>query len=292
MYRSLSIIMVAVFVALPGCARNDNSGGTGARASTFDHVQSTGVLRVGYFVYEPCTMIEPKSGKVYGLFVDMIEQIAKELKWKVEYKQVDLKNFAAGLQNGEFDLSIGATFSSPGRATGVAFTRPVFYLGYSGVAPADQASRYKSWEDLDRPGMRVAVKQGSAIGDYVTRHFTTATIVALEEPALSAPLAAVPAQADVGLMNQITVYSYLRDNPKKQVREILADRPLEFTGICWAVRPDDPRWLEFINTCLKYLEDTGRTQEWEKKYGIPYLYHERRTMKYATEEKSGEVQLW
>ena len=292
MNRAVSVILVIFFVVLSGCRGNDRPGGASTGESTFDQVQSKGVLRVGYFVYEPCAMIEPKSGKVYGVFVDMIEQIAKELRWKVEYKQVDLKNFAAGLQSGEFDLSIGATFSSPGRATGVAFTRPVFYLGYSGVAPADQASRYKSWEDLDRPGLRVAVKQGSAIGDYVARHFTKATIVALEEPALSAPLAAVPAQADVGLMNQITVYSYLRDNPNKGVREILADRPLEFTGICWAVRPDDPRWLEFVNTCLKYLEDTGRTQESERKYGIPYLYHERRVMKYATGKESGEVQLW
>src|SRR3972149_6495242 len=87
------------------------------------------------------------------------------------------------------------------------------------------------------------VKQGSAIGDYVRRNFTKATIVALEEPALSAPLAAVPGQADVGLMNQVTVYTYLRDNPKANVKEILVSQPVEFTGVSWAVRQGDPKWL-------------------------------------------------
>src|SRR5579862_7911796 len=267
--NALLMFLVVAFMTTLGCGGCSRSGAT-SEPSVFDQVQSRGVLRVGYFVYEPCNMIKPESGQPYGLFVDMIEYLASEVKWKIEYKQVDLKNFAAGLQSGDFDLSIGATFSSPGRATGVAFTRPIFYLGYTGIAPVEQADRYKTWNDLDQQGVRVAVKQGSAIGDYVRRHFTKATIVALEEPALSSPLAAVPGQADVGLMNQITVFSYLRDNPKQQVTEILADQPLEFTGICWAVRPGDAKWLEFINTCLKHLEDTGRIQEWEKKYDVPY----------------------
>jgi polar amino acid transport system substrate-binding protein len=257
--------------------------------SVLDKVQSTGVLRVGYFLFEPAVMHD-KDGKPYGFFVDMVEQIAKELKWKVEYKQVDLKNFAASLQAGDFDLSLGATFASPNRASGVAFANSIFYLGYTGVTTPDKVGKFKTWADLDQPGIKVAVKQGSAIGDYVRRNFTKATIVALEESSLSAPLAAVPGQADVGLMNQITVYTYLRDNPKSSLKEILADQPVEFTGVSWAVRQGDPKWLEFVNTSVKYLEDTGRTQEWEKKYKIPYLYHEKRNFKFDSGERKGSIE--
>lgn len=96
--------------------------------SILDKVQSSGVLRVGYFLFEPAAMRANSGDKPHGLFVDMIEQLARDMKWKIEYKQVDLKNFAAALQAGDFDLSIGATFSSPSRAGGVAFTQPIYYL--------------------------------------------------------------------------------------------------------------------------------------------------------------------
>lgn len=280
----LALLLVA------GCSQKSQQAPSGVeRQSTFDKVQKTGVLRAGYFLMEPMIMRD-KDGNLHGVFVDIVEQMAKDLHWKVEYKQVDLKNFAASLEAGEFDLSIGPTFSSPSRASGVSFTQPIFYLGYTGVTSADKVDRFKAWADIDQPGVRVAVKQGSAIGDYVTRVFTKAQIISLEQPALSAPLAAVPAQADVGLMNQVTVFTFLRDNPQAGLKEILADDPVEFTGVCWAVRPGDARWLEFVNTTLKHYEDTRRIAGWEKQYKIPYLYHEKRSFQFdiGTDKKTIE----
>lgn len=288
LFKLATVLLVISLLVLAGCGKESGTSSVQGQ-STLDRVQSTGVIRVGYFLFEPTTMHD-KDGKPYGLFVDMIEQIAKDLRWKVEYKQVDLKNFAAALQTGDFDLSIGATFSSPSRASGVAFTQPIFYLGYTGVTTPDKVSKFKTWADLDQPGVRVAVKQGSAIGDYVRRNFTKATIIALEEPALSAPLAAVPGQADVGLMNQLTVYAYMRDNPKTNVNEILANQPVEFTGVNWAVRQGDPKWLEFINTCITHYEDTGRIREWEKKYKVPYLYHPKRQFLFDSGERKGTIE--
>ncbi len=284
----LILVLGISFSLLAGCGR-DVGQAVQQEKSVLDKVQSAGVLRVGYFLFEPTIMHDQNTGKPYGLFVDMIEQVAKDLRWKVEYKQVDLKNFAAALQTGDFDLSIGATFSSPNRASGVAFTRPIFYLGYTGVTTPDKVDQFKTWVDVDQKGVRVAVKQGSAIGDYVRRNFKDATIIALEEPGLSAPLAAVPGQADVGLMNQITVFSYMRDNPNANIKEILIDDPQEFTSVSWAVRQGDPKWLEFVNTAIKHFEDTGRMREWERKYKIPYLYHERRQFQFDSGEQQGII---
>ncbi len=280
-----TVLMVTVLLALgfAGCSSRDQQGAVAPakQETTMDRVQRTGILRVGFFLMEPMIMRD-KEDNPYGLFVDIAEQLAADLRWKIEYKQVDLKNFGAALQAGDFDLSIGPTFSSPSRASGVSFTRPIFYLGYTGITTADKTEKFKTWAHVDQPGVRVAVKQGSAIGDYVTRVFKKAQIISLEQPALSAPLAAVPGQADIGLMNQVTVFTFLRDNQQANLKEILADAPVEFTGVCWATRPDDPRWLEFINTALKHYEDTGRIVEWEKKYKIPFLYHEKRTLQFDT----------
>lgn len=275
-----ALMLVGFLAVLAGHAR--------AQADTLEKVQLKGVLNACYFLFEPTIMSEA-SGKPYGLFVDIVEQIAKDLRWKVEYTRVDLKDFQAALSSGRCDLSIGATFSSPNRAGGVAFTEPIFYMGYTGVAMSAKAGQFKKWSDVDQPGVRVAVKQGSAIGDYVARNFKRAKVIALETGPLSESLAAVPGQADVGLMNQITVYTYLRDNAGRGLKEILAKDPVEFTGICWAVRHGDSTWLGFINSSLKHLEDTGRIREWEAKYHIPYMYHSKRMFRYDSGTATGEI---
>lgn len=275
--RAVLAFLLAVTSSIPALAAGN----------TLDKVQASGVLNACYFLFEP-TIMTDASGKPHGLFVDMVEQVAKDMRWKVEYTKVDLKDFQAALNSGRCDLSIGATFSSTNRAGGVAFTEPIFYMGYTGVSTADKAGRFKTWSDVDQPGVRVAVKQGSAIGDYVARNFKRAKIISLEGP-LSAALAAVPGQADVGLMNQITVFTYLRDNPKGGLKEILAKDPVEFTGICWAVRQGDPTWLGFVNTSIQHFADTGRMREWEAKYDIPYMYRPKRLFRYDTGRSSGEI---
>lgn len=290
MIRKLVVVTaVVVAVATVGCSRE--RAPVTAQASVLDRVQASGTLKVGYFLFEP-TMMQGDDGKPKGVFADLIESIAEQMRWKVEYQQVDLKNFAAALQAGTFDLSIGATFSSPTRAGGVAFTQPLFYLGYTGLTRPENANRFKTWADVDHAGVRVVVKQGSAIGDYAVRNFKNATVVSLEEAALSAPLAAVSAgRGDIGLMNQITVFTYLRDNPQSGLVEVLRDQPVEFTGICWAVRQGDPTWLEFVNTAIKHFQDTQRFDEWEAKYQIPYMYREKRRFEFNSGGKRGVLDM-
>jgi polar amino acid transport system substrate-binding protein len=296
-----AILFLVTFALMSACGRPNSTSGTSqpsaserVQPGTFERVQKSGTLRVGYFVFEPTIMLDPGAEKPRGLFVDLIEDIAHEMRWQVQYVRVDLKNFAAGLQSKDYDLSIGATFSSPSRAGGVSFTEPLFYMGYTGVSTADAAPRFRSWGDIDQPGVRVAVKQGSAIADYVRIHFKKATIISLEAPTLNAPLAAVPGQADVGLMNQITVFTYLRDNPAaagghSRLVEILADQPKEFTGICWAVRAEDLRWLAFVNAALKHELDTGRFDDYASRYTIPYMYREKHAYTYRTATGSGDL---
>lgn len=216
-------------------------------------------------------MEDPNTGKLSGVFIDLAEALGKALDAKVVYHKVDLANFVAGLQSGQYDLSIGATFATPQRATSVLFTRPIFYAGYTGVCKKGQVSRYPTWQSMDRPNVTVAVKQGSAIDDFVRDNFKKAKIIRLTGQDLSLPLAAVSAgQADVGLMNQLTVFTYLRQH--RELEEVLSKTPIAPTYFSWAVRSDDIRWLLYLNTFLAYEENTGDMYHFESKYGIPLMH--------------------
>ena len=257
-----------------GCERNQMPQGI-ASEDTLQKIRRTKQLQVGYFIFEPTIVEDRQSGQPKGVFIDLIEAIAKSLDAKVIYNKVDLANFAAGLQSHQFDLSIGATFATPQRATAVLFTRPIFYCGYTGVAKKGTAARFQKWQDLDSKDLTVAVKQGSAIDDFVRDNFRSAKVLRLTGPDLTLPLAAVSAgQADVGLMNQLTVFTYLREHP--ELEEVLRSTPVAPTYFAWAVRPEDERWLQFLDTAIGYYLDTGDMFHWEAKYGIPLLHEDKK----------------
>lgn len=269
-----SVLALAICAALAsGCGRGISGSGS-ATERTLDRVRQTGELNVGYFIFEP-TIVRGKGGKLRGVFIDLIEAIGTALGARIVYHQVDLANFAAGLQSRQYDISIGATFATPQRATAVAFTRPIFYAGYTGVVQRGQASQFRRWQDMDRAGLRIAVKQGSAIDDFVRQQFRHAEIVRLTGPDLTLPLAAVSSgQADVGLMNQLTVYTYLRAHP--ELEEVLSANPVAPTNFSWAVRQDDQRWLNYLDTCIEYFVNTGDMYRWESQYGIPLMHLDQR----------------
>jgi len=278
--RKLFVVLLFM-VLLAGCSK-ESSKQQAAEADTLSRIRSTKELHVGYFVFEPTVMENPDGGKPSGVFVDMIESIGKSLDAKVVYHKVDLANFAAGLQSKQFDLCIGATFATPQRATAVLFTRPIFYAGYTALTKPNRAKEFRTWQDTDRKGIRVAVKQGSAIDDFVRENFHNAEIVRLTGPDLTLPLAAVSAgQADVGFMNQLTVFTYHRAHP--ELVEVLGDNPVASTNFSWSVRPDDVRFLLFLNTALEYLDNTGEVYQYESRYGIP-LFHKLDT--YGTSKMS------
>jgi len=268
---ALILVVVALFSYLVASCDRGKVSAPIATEDSLVKVQNAKELHVGYFIFEPTIMEDRQSGALKGVFVDLVESIGKALDAKVVYHKIDLANFAAGLQSRQYDLCIGATFATPQRATAVVFTSPIFYAGYTGVVKKGEADKYKTWQDMDRKGLRVAVKQGSAIDDFVRENFKQAEIVRLTGPDLTLPLAAVSAnQADVGLMNQVTVLTYLREHP--ELDEALRSAPVAPTYFSWSVRPGDTRWLQFINTCIDYYTNTGDLYRWESKYGVPLMH--------------------
>lgn len=257
--------MVLLF-ALTGCGQQQGGGGN-AGEDTLSKIRRTKELHVGYFLFEP-TIKEDNEANRSGVFIDLIESIAKSLDAKVIFHKVDLAQFAAGLQSRQYDVSIGATFATPQRAAAVLFTTPIFYSGYTGVVTKQSTLNPTTWQELDKPGLKVAVKQGSAVDDFVRNYFRKAEIVRLSGSDLTLPLAAVSAgQADVGLMNSVTVFTYLREHP--ELREVLSENSIAPTYFSWAVRPDDIRLCAFLNTCIDYYKNTGDLIEWERRYGVP-----------------------
>lgn len=266
--RHFILIMVVFFAcACTPNSRSEHSTTGNGTDDTLERVLERGEVRAGYFVEPPAVMKDPNTGELHGTFVEAIKTIASEMGVKITFIEVDLAKFAAGLDNNLYDVSIGPTFRTISRAKVVAFTIPLYFIGYDGVVEKGRGKQFTSEADIDREGVRVAVKEGSAIHTYVIHHFHRAKVLVLSGTDLSLPLQAVSSgQADVGLMNEHTVEYYARSH--EDVEVVLSLHPIQVLGMSWAVRPRDQRWLGFLNTSLEALISTGQMAGWEKEvYG-------------------------
>jgi polar amino acid transport system substrate-binding protein len=267
----LAIISATIF--LSSCTDNNKSTGQGA-VNTLQKIINSKELHVGTIIFEPTIMKDPKNDSLKGVFIDMITKIAKAINpdTKIIYHPTSLANFSTELNSGKFDICIGATFATPKRASMVAFSHPLFYCGYTGVAKKTVADKFKSWSSIDKPNVKIAVLQGSAIADLVKTDFTSKNNVQFFPGSdITIPLAAVSSnQADVGLMNQITVFTFLREHP--ELVEVMGNEPLATTYFSWAVRQEDVIWLNFINTSIDYMINSGDMYKFEKKYSVPMMH--------------------
>jgi len=261
------LLLLSVIAA--GCGGMDSGKVGPTRQDVFEQVGKRGVIRAAYFVQPPAVMREPNSGRVTGTFVNALEAIATEAGWKVEYTEIDIAKFAAGLQTGQYDVCIGPTFRTVPRAKAVEFTIPLYFIGYDGVVKRGRESAFTSEATIDRDGVTVAVKEGSAIHTYARANFKHAHLLVLSGVDLTLPLqAVVSGQADIGLMNEHTVEYFARANPS--VATVLKSNPIQVLGMSWSVQPGNPRWLNFLNTSLEEVVATGRLSGWERTiYGEP-----------------------
>jgi polar amino acid transport system substrate-binding protein len=132
-----------------------------------------GVLRASINLGNP-VLAQGTPRAPAGVTVDIAREIAARLGVPVEYACFDAaRKSLAALVSGEAD--IGFLAIEPARAVQVAFTPP--YVLIEGVYAVRGDSPLATVADVDAPGVRIGVKEGSAYDLYLTRTISLATIV-------------------------------------------------------------------------------------------------------------------
>jgi polar amino acid transport system substrate-binding protein len=114
------------------------------------------------------------TGAPGGVSVELARELGRRLGVEVQLVEFDAagKVFDA-MSRQAWDLAFLAI--DPKRATAIAFTAP--YVIIEGTYMVPMASPLRSIADVDRPGVRIAVGNGSAYELYLSRTIQHATIV-------------------------------------------------------------------------------------------------------------------
>ncbi|MEO1261909.1 MAG: transporter substrate-binding domain-containing protein [Bacteroidota bacterium] len=106
-------------------------------------------LHVAVYDSPPFGMIKPDSNGFDGLMVQLWEDIAAELDVPFEYKLADMEGVISGLQEGKYDVGLGAISITPKREELIDFTHAVNPSG-TGIAISNK-SRTGSFLNKWRP---------------------------------------------------------------------------------------------------------------------------------------------
>src|ERR1700739_1320045 len=149
-----------------------------ASDNTLDNIRVAKVLRIAVLPGElPYFNKDLAAGTWSGMCIDMANDIAKLLDVKLEYVESTYGNSILDLQANKIDLGF-ALNPTPQRPLVVDFTHLVFPHPFG--AMLRKGLEAKTWADINKPEVRIAVDVGSANEAVARRFAPNATIKSLK----------------------------------------------------------------------------------------------------------------
>jgi polar amino acid transport system substrate-binding protein len=174
------VLFVSVFLA--GCANVKPPGHAPVPIEVIAALAPTGVLRVGAYPGSPTSMVrEAVTQRQVGITYELGQKLAERLGVPmrlVEYSRV--AQVIEGVKTGAVDFTF--TNATEIRAREMNFAQPLVRLELGYLVPLAPTSRAPilTIADIDQPGVRVGVSQGSSSQGVLGRQFKAATLASAD----------------------------------------------------------------------------------------------------------------
>ncbi len=214
-----------------------------ASADVVHDLAPTGVVRASINLGNP-VLAQGTPAQPSGVTVDLAREVAGRLGVPLELVCFDAarRSFEA-MTDGRADLCFLAV--DPARAEEVAFTAPYVVIEGVYVVPAD--ADLATPAEVDRPGVRVGVKQGSAYDLFLTRTLRHATVVRGDEGV--DVFREQGLEAGAGIRQPMTAYA--AGHPEVRVVEERFMQIEQAVGTTVGRRPETVRFLHELVEELK-----------------------------------------
>jgi len=223
-------------------------------------VTREGTLRIGFAQTLPWFYRDAKASSLAGIYYDLCEALAAELEVKAEYFEVSWANATVALRKGDFDIFGSSLFYTVPRALVVSYTAPLWHKGHLALTHKDNAKRFKSPADFNRPDVTFSVNAGTREEQLLTVLFPKAKIVtAAGEIALSAEPVRTK-RADLWVSGDLDVLAFAKRH-SAWAHVVAPDKPFGRGVNTWAIRYGDPAWKFFLDAWVSNTVASGFVEE-------------------------------
>lgn len=227
--------------------------------NTLDRIRANKVLRIAVLPGElPYFNKDLAAGTWSGFSIEMANDIAKLLDVKLEYVESTYGNSILDLQANKIDLGF-ALNPTPQRALVVDFTNLVFPHPFG--AMLKKGLEAKTWADINKPEVKIAVDVGSANEAVARRFAPNATIKSLKSRD-EVMLEMSSGRVDCVVNALVLGLTAIAKNPNLGTYKILASPSVTIASGTAVRREQDKRWRDFLSVWIDYNRGIGQMREW------------------------------
>ena len=238
---------------------------TAQAGPVMDRVKAAGKVRVCIWPdYYGITWRNPRNQQLTGIDIDLSQELARDLKLGVQHVEASFATLIDDLKSDRCDVAMFAVGMLPQRMEQLRFSRP--YLQSDIYAITTKGNRVVSrWEDIDKPGVAVAVQAGTFIEPVMTARLKNARIVSVKPPTTR------ERELEAGRVDVfMTDYPYSRRLLDNADWATLISPPSPFFVLPYgyAVKPGDDAWWQAVDDFVARIQRDGRLEAAARRHGL------------------------
>jgi cyclohexadienyl dehydratase len=251
------VLMLGLSVLLNAPAR--------AASGHLDRVLATRVLRVCIWPgYYGISYRNPHTGQLIGLDVDMARAFAHDLGVQLRFFDTTFAMLIDDVTQDRCDVAMFAIGITPQRAAKLRFTRAHLVSDFYAVTTRSNR-RIRNWSDIDRPGVVVAVLQGTMYEAVMRARLKSATLKIVDS-ARAREIEVESGRADVFMANYPAGQRMF--DQADWARLVSPPTPYHLTPMAYAVRPGDEPWFARVDQFVATIQRDGRLLESARRHGL------------------------
>jgi ABC-type amino acid transport substrate-binding protein len=262
---TLLLTLLAFFITACGQV-NKGTSNTTISVSVYDRVVQSGVIKASYASYPPYCIKDANTGELSGIFVDILEEAAGRLDFKVEWvEEVGWGAIFEGLNSNRHDIFGAGIWKSANRGKVGDFSNPIFFNVIKAYGRADE-NRIQGLDDIDS-NIRISTLDG-AIEDVIAQSdFPNSERVSVSQlsPWSDVLLNIKSNKADVTFAEPAAVNLFLEKNPGT-LAELLPDKVIRVFSNSFAFKLGEPAFKAMLNAALEEIQNDGTVDKIIAKY--------------------------
>ena len=237
-----------------------------AEAAKLQEIRERGVLKVGSTGdYNPMSYLDPATGEYVGFDAALTEDLAAALGVGLEYVPTSWPTLMEDTLAGKFDLAICGITVTDARKEQALMSEGYLENGKTILVRAEDAEKYTSLGDVNKPEVRVMVNPGGLNEQFARRHLTHAQII-VHPKNEEIPRLVAEGRADAMVTEITEAPWYVKSDPR--LAAPLLDRPFTRGEIAVLLPKGRESLLGEVNRIIASMKADGTLRRLHAKYGL------------------------
>lgn len=255
---ALGVLSAAVLLAVSGCAKKPEPLIAAPPPSTLELVTQHGELRVCSTGDSRPYSYRDASGGWSGTDVELAKDLASRLGVRLTVVPTTWQTMLDDLDGGHCDIVMGGVPVRLDRALRASYSQPYLTVGKAPVTRCADGARFQTFDQLDRPGVRIATSPGGTSEAFAAERLRGASLTPFPDTTAGVQ-AILDDRADV-MITDVGEARYQAKVHPGQVCAVNPDKPLAAGQKAYLLPRGDVVFQQYIDLWLRQAQADGTFQ--------------------------------